>query len=77
MLRLRVQPRPAADCDAQCVLRRALLDSLSQGYARHRRGPLQREMQEAAARRPDNRAYELRVRAALMDSLCYPGRRKR
>ncbi|KAL1448568.1 hypothetical protein MTO96_044035 [Rhipicephalus appendiculatus] len=71
------QPRPQPDCDAQCALRRALLDSLSLGYARHRRGPLQREMEAAAARRHDRLSYELLVRAALMDSLCYPGGRKR
>ncbi|KAH6922607.1 hypothetical protein HPB50_017216 [Hyalomma asiaticum] len=71
-------PRPQGDCDAQCALRRALLDSLSQGYARHHRGPLQQEMEVAAARRPGTRAYQLRVRAALMDSLCYPsGNQKR
>ncbi|KAH6922424.1 hypothetical protein HPB50_013597 [Hyalomma asiaticum] len=72
------KPRPQGDCDAHCALRRALLDSLSQGYARHNRGPLQQEMEVAAARRPGTRAYQLRVRAALMDSLCYPsGNQKR
>ncbi|KAL3190587.1 hypothetical protein MRX96_019690 [Rhipicephalus microplus] len=71
------RPLPQPDCDAQCMLRRALLDSLSLGYARRRRGPLQQETEATATRRYDRLSYELRVRAALMDSLCYPGDRKR
>lgn len=71
------RPRPP-ECGVESALGKALLDSLSHGYMRHRRGPLQRELNAAGRAVPvSSRAFQLRVRAALMDSLCYPGGKKR